>query len=204
MEKNKSTSLKIKLLAVIGILGAALFAFTPPADNYMVSAEKSSLAWTGYHLGKSYEHTGKVMIKSGELGFSNGKLSGGSFVIDMTTITDEDLPEGGKRDKLVNHLKSDDFFNVGTYPEAQLVIKSAKEKGEGKYKIMSDLTIRGITKPLEFEADVIEGNEGWINAKASFRVERSQYQVMYGWSIENAVLDGEFKMDVDLHAKKSN
>lgn len=47
-----------------------------------------------------------------------------------------------------NHLKSDDFFNVATYPELKFVSKSFD--GE---KLVGDLTIRDVTKEVELEAD---------------------------------------------------
>ncbi len=45
----------------------------------------------------------------------------GNFVVDMTSITNNDLKDEGYNQKLVGHLKSDDFFGVEKYPTAEFV-----------------------------------------------------------------------------------
>lgn len=196
--------IKLKIIGMLLLLGVVLFAFKAPKVNYKIDTQKSTIQWTGYHLAKSYEHVGNVNIQSGSLALEDGKLSAGSFVIDMTSITNSDLTDAGKNGKLVGHLKSDDFFNVEKYPTAKLIITQANDVGNGKFKVMADLTIRGITKPIEFETMIEEGKDDMIMASAEFNVERTQYEVMYGWSIENAMLDDDFTLKIDLTAKKSN
>ena len=64
-----------------------LFAFTAiEKENFSIDTAKSSVKWTGYHLAKSYEHNGAVTIKSGSLETTDGKISGGTFIMDMTSI----------------------------------------------------------------------------------------------------------------------
>ena len=121
-------------------------------------------------------------------------------MIDMTTITNGDIEEEKDNTKLVNHLKSDDFFGVSKYPEATLKIKSATKNGEA-FNITADITIRNITKEISFLASRND-SENQIVFIASFNVERTAHEVMYGWKLENAVLSGEFKMDVKIAAKK--
>merc|ERR1711879_319319 len=76
------------------------------SKNYDVLTSESSVVWVGKKV--TGEHTGTVQLKSGKLKFDKEKLVGGSFVMDMTTIDDTDLT-GEWKDKLVGHLKSDDF-----------------------------------------------------------------------------------------------
>ena len=69
-----------------------------------------------------------------------------------------------------NHLKSDDFFNSETYPYLKLDNVSISETSKGKYILTGDLTIRDITKPVEF--DVRWGGvakDGYGNDKMGFR-----------------------------------
>ena len=54
---------------------------------------------------------------------TDGVLTGGSFVVDMNSITTTDL-EGGSADKLEGHLKSDDFFGVQSHPKATLIFST--------------------------------------------------------------------------------
>lgn len=193
----------MKILSSITLLAAiALMAFVSPFDSYKVDLKSSQFKWTGYHLAKSYEHWGYVDLKSGSLLTDGKKITSGEFVIDMTTIVNKDLEDGKDNAKLVNHLKSDDFFGVEKHPEAKLVIKKTELKSGDTYSTVADLTIRGITKEINFETVVKSIGDNSIEATADFKVKRTDFEVMYGWSIENAMLDGEFRIEVKLVAKK--
>lgn len=164
--------------------------------TYNVDIEASNLKWTGYHLAKSYEHNGNVKLKSGSLSLIDGKVTEGLFVIDMTSITNNDV-EGSKNAKLVNHLKSDDFFNTEKFPQAKLVIN----KVEGN-TASGEITIREITEPISFDITVEEISESKVIATAIFNVDRTKHEVAYGWTIDNAMLSNEFKMEVKIVATK--
>jgi len=192
---------KVKVTFFSIILVSILAAFAPADSTYTVIGNESQLKWTGYHLAKSYEHSGNVNIKSGKLSVANGRINSGEFVIDMTTITNNDLKDAKDNTKLVNHLKSDDFFNVKKFPEAKLVIKKSEPSGSG-LKVTGDLTIRGITKSIEFDATLKELADNRIEATADLTIQRTDFEVMYGWKIENAMLSGEFRMEVKLIAKQ--
>ncbi len=160
-------------------LGAfAAFAFTTPAEKaeYAIDANQTTIVWTGAKVGG--EHTGNISIKEGGFTFDGDQLTGGTFVIDMSSITNTDL-EGEYSDKLVGHLKSDDFFGVATYPTSKVVIKSVVPQGPGQYKVVADLTIKATTKEIKFPASV-EVSNGAVTAKADITVDRSEYDVRYG------------------------
>jgi polyisoprenoid-binding protein YceI len=193
----------MKILSSITLLAATtLMAFVSPFESYKVDVKASQLKWTGYHLAKSYEHWGSVDLKSGSLVTDGKKITSGEFVIDMTTLVDKDLEKEKDNAKLTKHLKSDDFFGVEKHPEAKLVIKKTELKSGDTYSTVADLTIRGITKEINFDTVVKSIEDNSLEATADFKVLRTDFQVMYGWSIENAMLDGEFRIEVKLVAKK--
>jgi len=178
-------------------LTVLLFAFASiEKAAYTVDASKSSVKWIGYHLAKSYEHNGNVTIKSGSLDVADGKITGGSFIIDMTSISNNDL-EGKKKAKLEGHLKSDDFFAVKKHPEAKLDIT----KVDGN-KASAKITIRGITEEISFDLANVKVTDGMASASASLKVDRTKHKVSYGWTIENAMLSNEFQLDVNIVASK--
>lgn len=191
--------LMFSLLAVV--LAASFSAFNTPAKDYTVDAASSELKWTGYHLAKSYEHTGFIKVKSGKLSLNKGLIAGGEFVIDMNAITCTDITDEGKAGKLVGHLKSADFFDVANNPEAKLVIKKTEKGTNGTLKTTADLTIRGITKPIEFETKLTEKGDV-IEAVADIKVKRNEFNVLYGWTLENAMISGEFLLSAKIVAKK--
>jgi len=57
----------------------------------------------------------------------DGKLIGGEFTADMTSINVTDL-EGDSKEKLTGHLRSDDFFGVETHKTAKFVITTVAKK----------------------------------------------------------------------------
>lgn len=121
---------------------------------------------------------GTVGLKSGEFTVENGLITSGEFVIDMNQIDSTPTKE-----KLVTHLKSDDFFGVATYPTATFTLKSmapTSEEGakEGRYVVAGNLTVRGITKPISFTATFrTEGNT--LTADASFAINRADWEIKY-------------------------
>lgn len=155
-------------------LTLAFFAATTTviAQNKKVNVEKSTLEWVGKKV--TGQHNGTVNFSSGTLVFDGKKLKGGEFEVDMTTLTATDLTGGGK-DKLNGHLKSDDFFGVEKFKTASLKFKTIADKGNGKYTITADLTIKGKTNPITFDM-TISGN----NATADLVIDRTKYDIKYG------------------------
>ncbi|MEP2670791.1 MAG: YceI family protein [Cyclobacteriaceae bacterium] len=194
--------MKTVSIMMAAITASLLMSFSTPEEKLSVDTGASELKWTGYHLAKSYSHWGHINLKSGNVSTDGSKITGGEFVIDMNTISNKDLEKKEDNSKLVGHLKSDDFFGVQKYPEAKLVIKKTEKQSGNIYKTTADLTIRGITKEITFDTQINSISKSALDASAKFRVKRTDFEVMYGWSIENAMLDGEFDIEVKLVAKK--
>ena len=192
------------------ILALALFLFSnvnavEPANDGTVSVnpEKSKIAWKGEKV--TGEHSGTINIKSGSLMMKDGKLQGGEFIIDMTSIVNTDL-EGEYKGKLEGHLKSDDFFGVENFPTATLKITSAKETSKtGVYNVNANLTIKGITNQITFTATMLD-DKGIVVANANIIVDRSKYNVKYGSgsffdNLGDKTIYDEFTLSVNLVTK---
>ncbi len=152
------------------------------AQEYVFDPAESSIEWFGKKV--TGEHTGTINLKQGRLNLVKGKISGGEFEIDMASIVDLDLQDPEYKNKLMNHLKSDDFFSVVSFPVSRFVITDVKEatnkdNSHYNYHIKGDLTIKGITHPIEFPA-VINVKDGKLNANAQVTVNRAKYNVRYG------------------------
>lgn len=171
-----------------------------PSGLYAVDISASTLTWKGSKKLVPTEHTGNINLASGQVEVTDGNITAGNFVIDMTSITDTDLEDPEKNAKLVGHLQSDDFFGVETFPNATFVIKSAEvSEAEGAtHNITGDLTIKGITNSVTFPATVsIEGD--LLTAVGNITFDRSKYDVRYGSdSFFDNLGDGIIKDKVDL------
>jgi polyisoprenoid-binding protein YceI len=146
-----------------------------PLETVPVNTQKSTIEWEGGSA--TTTHNGLISLKSGNLEISDGKLTGGTFEVDMTSITNLDVSEA-YRGKLENHLKSEDFFDADAFPTAQLIIVKATEEKENLYRIIADFTVRDITKSIEFDATLTPSGNSY-KASANFTFDRSEYEVKH-------------------------
>jgi len=150
----------------------ALSTLTITAQTKKVDASKSTINWVGKKV--TGQHSGTVAIKSGALVFKKNALTGGTFTVDMQSLTSTDLT-GEYLGKLNGHLKSEDFFSTEKFPTSTLVFKTIAAKGNGLYTVTADLTIKGKTNPVTFDITV-KGD----TASTAFKVDRTKYDIKYG------------------------
>jgi len=141
-------------------------------SQYTIETSQSSITWTGRELSTSY-HYGTINLLSGQFEVSNGIILNGEFIVDMTSINNQDM-EGDRKARLEGHLKSDDFFSVDAHPTALLSIQESQLISEGKWNVTANLTIKGITHPVDFEMSRSE--QGW---SANLVFDRSKYDVRF-------------------------
>jgi len=161
-----------------------------------LDAEESTMFWRGVKVGG--EHHGTVGIKEGSVTAEGGKITGGKIVIDLNAIVNEDL-EGEWNEKLVGHLKSEDFFHTAEYPEAVFEIVSAEaiegEAPEGgvapTHEITGNLTMRGVTKSIAFPAKVKVSDDGVMAKTNEFAIDRTKW----GVNFKSRTVFAEFKDD---------
>lgn len=173
------------------------------AENVPIDFEASKVFWLAKKI--TAEHSGTVNLSRGELQITDGKIAGGSFEVDMTTIIDLDLPEPGLRKKIVYQLKSDDFFSVDQFPSASFKIESLKKSGGDTYRVGGGMTIKGKTHPVEFDA-LIKLQGGKWTFDATLELDRTKWDVKYrsGKFFENLgdqLIYDIFKITVKLVSK---
>ena len=181
------------------LLVALLFAATTLfAQDFKADASKSSLKWTGKKV--SGEHYGMINLKEGVFTVKGDKIASGKFVIDMASITVDDL-EGEWRDKLTGHLNSDDFFSTAKYKSATLEItEGSKFKGDVA-TVKGNLTIKGITKPVSFKV-----KRDGKKYTSTVVVDRTLYDIRYGSgkffdNLGDKMIDDNFTLEVNIQTK---
>lgn len=185
---------KLKLSLVVVLIGLSLQSFTP-IKKQTINVTNSSIQWVGEKVVGS--HQGMISLKSGELIYDDNQLVGGSFVIDMTSLTCTDLT-GEYKSKLEDHLKSDDFFGVNKFETASLSINKVIEIKSKSHSVTAELTIKGITKTINFVAQIDENN-----LNANIKIDRTKFDVKYGSGSffddlgDNMIYD-EFELIVNL------
>lgn len=235
---------KLSLLALIAVFGMVAFSScknekatdtpaeetevtqTVPADQplgnvqvngerYSIDSNSGQISWFASKVGG--QHNGTIAIKEGVLGVDNGQITGGSFIIDMSTIDVRDL-DGEWKMKLENHLKGldegkeDHFFNVAKYPTARFDITKVTdlEGNENANKMVyGDLTIKGITNPVGMTAMVTIDESGTIHVQANkISLDRTKWNVNYNSKkifadLQDNIIHDEFKLDFEFKATKA-
>ncbi len=189
-----------KTILTLVLAGTGLFAMAQNTIN--INAQESSCKWFAKKV--TGAHEGYVKFEGGNVITNGNLLTGGEFVINMTTLDATDLT-GEYHDKLVGHLKSDDFFGTEKFPNAVLKIKSATpikgaKAGSNNYNVVADLTIKGITKEVKFPAMVVV-NKNKVIANANVEVDRTLYDIRYGSKsfiadIGDKAIDDKFNLKV--------
>ncbi len=162
---------KVVNSVLILAISAGTMSFTTPVKK-KIDTNKSTINWKGEKVVGT--HYGTLNFQEGWLEMSGDGITGGKFVVDMTSIVVTDL-KGGSKGKLEGHLKSDDFFGVENHPVATLEIKSASKNSNG-YAVKGDITIKGTTEPVTF--DLVANEDGSHSAKLV--IDRTKFGIRYG------------------------
>jgi polyisoprenoid-binding protein YceI len=190
-------------LLLAGLVSLA-FMGAQAQTNWKLDKVHSSIRFSVSHMVVSEsEGTFKAFdgtVSNTKADFSDAKIN---FTIDVNSIATEN--EG--RDK---HLKSDDFFNAEKYPTIKFESTSLKPLGGNKYKLTGNMTVRDVTKPVEF--DVTYG--GVINTqrgrkagfKATTTINRQDFNLKWSRTVEAGGLavgnDVEVVIKVELDEVK--
>ena len=194
------------LLSLFGVFIINQFVFAD--EIYKVDLNKSKLTWEGRKV--TGAHNGTINLQDGSLELLDGSLQGGEFTIDMESIVNLDLADETWNKKLIDHLKSDDFFSVSSHPLAKLEITAVKNykdsNSNANYLVIGDLTIKGITHSIEFPAEV-KTKDNMVTASAKIEVDRSKYDVRFGsgsffTGLGDKLIYDNFTMNVKLTASK--
>lgn len=198
------------------VVCAILFATsinTFAGNTFNANASTSKVEWTAKKVLSG--HNGIVNIKDGSITIDGDNLTAASFNVDMTSIKVLDLKSDNEGlGKLTGHLRSDDFFSVDKHNTASFKMKSAKLKSNKvengtkvlRYTITGDLTIKGITKSITFDAQVKDLGDK-AEAYAFLKVDRTNYDIKYGSKnffegLGDKAIDNEFTLNISLQLSK--
>jgi polyisoprenoid-binding protein YceI len=121
----------------------------------------------------------RLSVETNDLDFTDAKIE---LEIDVksinTNMTDRD-----------NHLRSADFFDAEKYPTIYFISESMSKLNDEEYLLKGNLTIKDITKPIEFKVNY--GGQlvdPWGNIRSGFTLEASINRFDYGLTW-NALLE---------------
>lgn len=178
-------------------------AFTPSPDDFSQQSitSDSYITWYGENKVQIKSHTGTLKFNTDVsfLGLApkneEGEMEivGGQLLVDMKTLAGENQPE-----MLVNHLKSADFFDVDTYPEANFVIT-----GKADGQVQGLLTIKGVTQEVSVPY-VLTTLETGYKIEGQFVIDRTVWGVTtlsssFFEDVGDSVVEDSIKLDFVIY-----
>src|SRR5262245_16135853 len=146
--------------------------------------------------------------------------------IDGTIVFDEGDPSAIKVDASVKvasvdtgnpkrdgHLQTADFFLAEKFPTLTLKSTKVTPAGKNKYKVTADLTMRGVTKPVTFDAEFLGSGDIAMDGQTRFTkagfsatatVNRKDFGINWNKTLDNggAVLDDQVTIVLNGEADK--
>jgi polyisoprenoid-binding protein YceI len=178
--------MSIRVLSVLScavlfsaVLSWAAAAVPAPAGTAMLSPQNTKIEFVCAHVGaKPDPRKGGFSKFSGKAVVDGQTLKSVTLDIDTTSLFTQ-------FDKLTNHLKSPDFFEVRRFPTARF--ESTKIESGSTGQITGKLTLHGVTKEITIPAN-IEVTDAGLTLKSEFSINRLDFGINYDPSkVENKV-----------------
>lgn len=168
---------------------------------FTIDKKETVVSWKGSSVKGA--HTGYVYISKGELMIENGQLMGGTVEVDMSTIEGDDHRSDNN---LINHLKDPDFFDVKKFPISTIAITRVESTNEENKKFTGNLTIKGITHPVSFPANM-EVQDGIVKANGKLVIDRTKWDVRYNSgkffdNLKDQAISDSIEFHIKIVAKK--
>jgi polyisoprenoid-binding protein YceI len=146
--------------------------------------------------GRFAKWSGAVQLDEQDLASSRVEVKIDAASID-TQVADRDA-----------HLRSADFLDAANHPELTFASKRIEKQGDG-YRVVGDLTIRGVTREVALDAEFAGlAKDPWGNQRAGFSartsLDRRDYGLVWNAALETGgVLVGEkVEISIELEAVK--
>ena len=108
------------------------------------------------------------------------------------------------------HLRSNDFFDMETYPTITFVSTAVAQTGDDEYRVTGDLTIKGVSRPvtveLEYTGTAVDpyGNQR-IGFEGKTTVNRKEWGVNWNAALEagGVLVSEKVTLEFDVSAIRS-
>lgn len=171
--------------------------------NFRIVSSDSSVEWTGRKV--TGAHNGTIGIKEGNFILNEGKVKGGTIVIDTASIKILDITDPDTNTQFAGHLASDDFFSIEKFPTATFEVLSVKEVSDSIFYLEGNLTIKDITHIAGFEA-AIEKSTNAISLTGKLVIDRTKYDIKFRSGnffkdLGDTLIYNDFELDFNITAE---
>ena len=185
----------MKKIIITFICLTFLYTMGNAQEKLKIDTSKSTIKWIGEYTFYFGGHDGFIKIKEGHFIKNGDSITGGTFIIDMNSITNTDIKHEKGNKSLVDHLKNSDFFDVKKYPLAKINITNVKYFDDESMRIKANLTLKGITKPIKFNAIPNYKNK---SLTTKFKIDRRAWNVNYKSKMKDGAISDAIGFEVTL------
>lgn len=175
----------LKRLSAVALLALPLAAFAAP-ESYTLDSYHTFPNFTVDHLGVSTMY-GRFDKSSGKATLDKAAKTGSlDLTIDTVSVTTGDNDKGSRARSRDEHLRSADFFNVAEFPKATYKSNKVVFTGDNPSAIEGNLTLLGVTKPVNltierFKCNAASGNnKERCGGNATGKFKRSDFGMKFG------------------------
>ena len=170
-----------------------------PTGTYAIDPNHSRAEFRVRHLGISTV-TGRFGDVSGTVSIGDGLGS-----MDATAVIDASSISTGNADR-DGHLQSPDFFDVAQYPEITFQSTEIRPSGDGNFILVGDLTMHGVTRPVELETEYVGtssmGGTQKVGFSASGEINRQDWGLTWAQTNEagEALVGDTVELTIEVEA----
>jgi polyisoprenoid-binding protein YceI len=194
-------SLTLAVAALVALAVPAV-AQAPASDTWAIDPGHSAARFSVKHM--------MVSTVRGTLGKVTGTITyDGKTVASITADVTIDLSaintENESRDK---DLRSGNFFDIAKYPTAHFRSKRVQADGQGKFKMVGDLTMHGVTKEVTLDVEgpspeVRQPPDIRVGASGTAKIDRREWGLVYNRTVElTPIVADEIQIQIDVEATK--
>jgi len=153
------------------------------AESLTLDATSSSVGFVGSKV--TGKHEGKFQTISGTISLSGGKAEGSKITVEAETSSVK-----SDQEKLDEHLKSADFFDVAKYPKAIFTSTEIKAGGENgaTHTITGVLDLHGTKKTISFPATITVAPDA-VTGTAEFSINRKDFGIVFPGKPDDIIRD---------------
>ncbi len=151
---------------------------SPRRETLAIDRARSSVGFTGAKVTESHDGSFTELDGSIELDPQDTTASAVRVTIQVGSLQIE--PE-----RLRDHLKSADLFDVARFPTATFESTAIRAGGDGTvdnqpatHTITGNLTLHGETRSVTFPA-IVEVASGQVSARSEFTIDRKDFGIVY-------------------------
>jgi polyisoprenoid-binding protein YceI len=174
-----------------------------PANGWRIDMSHSAVSFRVRHLGISWVN-GRFTRWSGELVYDPANPTAASVTARIATATVD--TENERRD---NDIRSGNSLAVDSFPEMTFVSRRVEMVDDTHLRVIGDLTIRGVTRPVTLDTEVLGSLAGQRGKRVAFTatttINRMDFGVAFNALMEGAQIVGnEVRITIDIEATQPN